>query len=56
MTKTARKRFKVTAGKAAAAVVDAAAPGEQEHGDDPVSYFLYTRPPGPAEPIAQQMP
>jgi hypothetical protein len=53
VAKTAGKRFKATAGKAAAAVVDPAAPGVQENGEDPVSYFLCTRPPGPAEPIAQ---
>jgi hypothetical protein len=51
--KTAGKRFKVTAGKAAAPVVDAAAPGVEENGEDPVSYFLSTRPPGPAQPVAQ---
>lgn len=53
VAKTARKRFKVKAGKAAAVVVDAAATGEQENGEDPVSYFVCTRPPGPAEPISQ---
>lgn len=53
VAKTAGKRFKVTAGKAAAPAVDTAAPGVQEIGEDPVSYFLCTRPPGPAQPLAQ---
>ncbi|MBP9903805.1 MAG: hypothetical protein KBH45_20315 [Verrucomicrobia bacterium] len=55
MAKTARKRFKVTAGKAAAATpaADAAAAGVEKDEEDPVSYFLCTRLPGPAEPIAQ---
>ncbi len=55
MKNTARKRFKVTAGKTngkadAAATV---APGEEKQGEDPVSYFLGTRLPGAAEPFAQ---
>jgi hypothetical protein len=50
--KTARKRFKVTAGKSAAGKTSAAPP-DVEEGEDPVSYFLGTRLPGPAEPIAQ---
>ncbi len=55
VAKTARKRFKVTAGKAAAATpaADAAAAGVEKDEEDPVSYFLCTRLPGPAEPIAQ---
>jgi hypothetical protein len=60
VTKTARKRFKVSAGKAvekAATPTDANAAGEgedgEDDGEDPVSYFLGTRLPGPAEPIAQ---
>ena len=60
--KTSRKRFKVTAGrtsasntatgKTAAAVLasDAAVEGD---GEDPVSYFLGSRLPGPAELFAQ---
>jgi hypothetical protein len=53
--KTARKRFKVSAGKAAATVApaDASASGEEDDGEDPISYFLGTRLPGPAEPFAQ---
>jgi hypothetical protein len=51
VAKTARKRFKVTAGKAAAPTPVAL--GVEEDGEDPVSYFLCTRPPGPAQPIAQ---
>jgi hypothetical protein len=61
--KTARKRFKVTAGKTAGKVAgkaaaaptptDATAPGVEPDGEDPVSYFLGTRLPGPAEPFAQ---
>ena len=47
--KTAKKRFKVTAGKAAAAE----AADEEEKEEDPVSYFLGTRLPGPAEPFAK---
>lgn len=52
---TARKRFKVSAGKAAgkATTTEATAPGAEENGEDPVSYFLGTRLPGPAEPFAQ---
>jgi hypothetical protein len=54
VAQTARKRFKVTAGKAAAPTpADPAAPAEEKDGEDPVSYFLSTRPPGPAQPIAQ---
>lgn len=58
VTKTARKRFKVTAGKTAptappATAVNAAAPDVKPDGEDPVSYFLGTRLPGPAEPFAQ---
>ena len=52
VTKTARKRFKVSTGKLAGKVV-ATAPGEENDGEDPVSYFLGTRLPGPAEPFAQ---
>lgn len=48
--KTARKRFKVSTGKTAAT---AAASGVEENGEDPVSYFLGTRLPGPAESFAQ---
>ena len=65
--KTARKRFKVsagrtsakntaagktTAGKAAKKTTEAA-PAVEEEGEDPISYFLGTRLPGPAEPLAQ---
>lgn len=66
MRNTSKKRFKVsagkpptgkaTAGKAAAAVSapDAAVGAAvAEDGDDPVSYFLGSRLPGPAEPLAQ---
>lgn len=53
---TSKKRFKAAAGKN-----PAKNPGAQEQpggavagaGEDPVSYFLGTRPPGPAEPFAQ---
>jgi hypothetical protein len=60
--KTAKKRFKVTAGKppaagkTAAAAGDAAAAAEaaaEAAGEDPVSYFLGSRLPGPAAPFAQ---
>ena len=65
--KTSKKRFKVTAGrtatsktatsktatgKTAAAVLASDAPVEEE-GEDPVSYFLGSRLPGPAEHFAQ---
>lgn len=57
VTKTARKRFKVTAGKTAGKVgttaTDATATDVEDDGEDPVSYFLGTRLPGPAEPFAQ---
>lgn len=55
VTKTARKRFKVSVGKAAGtpAPTDATAPGVEDPGEDPVSYFLGTRLPGPAESFAQ---
>lgn len=32
---------------------DVTTPGEEQKGEDPVSYFLGTRLPGPAEPFAQ---
>ena len=51
--KTARKRFKVTAGKRTAGKSSATAPDVEEEGEDPVSYFLGTQLPGPAQPIAQ---
>lgn len=51
--KTARKRFKVSAGKTAGEARDATEPVAEENGEDPVSYFLGTRLPGPAEPFAQ---
>jgi hypothetical protein len=54
--KTARKRFKVKAGKSAATAADTAdktTPCEEKNGEDPVSYFLGTRLPGPAESFAQ---
>ena len=62
MRKTAKKRFKVTAGKppagkaatgksAATLAPDAAAVAAA--GEDPVSYFVGSRLPGPAEPLAQ---
>lgn len=65
VSKTAKKRFKVSAGKnatgnttgnttTAAPAVDAAAPQTaEETGEDPVSYFLGSRLPGPAEPLAE---
>ena len=52
MRDTAKKRFKAAAGKTAAAVPEPAAAGEAA-GEDPVSYFLGSRLPGPAEPLAQ---
>ena len=52
--KTSKKRFKFPAGKAAAVAPAAAAtPAAEEEGDDPVSYFLGSKLPGPAEPLAQ---
>ena len=52
--KSAGKRFKITAGKPPAPAVDAVAVVPlEEAGEDPVSYFLGTRLPGPAEPFAQ---
>lgn len=57
--KTARKRFKVKAGKSAATAADTASaadkttPDEEKNGEDPVSYFLGTRLSGPAESFAQ---
>lgn len=51
--KTSKKRFKVTAGRTAAAAVLAAGAVREEEGEDPVSYFLGSRLPGPAEPFAQ---
>lgn len=57
VAKTARKRFKTsagkTAGKTAATPTDTTAVGVENAGEDPVSYFLGTRLPGPAEPFAQ---
>ena len=53
VAQTARKRFKVKTGKSAATAADTASPGEPQNGEDPVSYFLGTCPPGPAEPFAQ---
>lgn len=66
MRKTAEKRFKAAAGKppagkattgknAAAAPPGnpAAPPAAEEAGEDPVSYFVGSRLPGPAEPLAQ---
>ena len=54
---TARKRFKITAGrtstKKTADKTAVAATAVEENGEDPVSYFLGTRLPGPAEPFAQ---
>jgi len=54
--KTARKRFKVAAGRTAAgtsaAVVLASDAAVGEPGEDPVSYFLGSRLPGPAQPFA----
>jgi hypothetical protein len=54
--KTARKRFKVSAGKRVAKDAtesDSMAAGEEEAGEDPVSYFLGTSLPGPAQGFAQ---
>ena len=61
MRKTAKKRFKISAGKTAtgnnAAAMPsgdtAAPPAEEKAGEDPISYFLSSRLPGPAEPFAQ---
>jgi hypothetical protein len=50
---TARKRFKATAGKAAAPAPAPAPPDVEQSGEDPVSYFLATSPPGPAETFAR---
>jgi hypothetical protein len=55
---TARKRFKATAGKVAVGKVAAGKSGEaaaevEKEDEDPVSYFIGTRLPGPAEPFAQ---
>ena len=60
MRKTAKKRFKISAGKppagkaaaAAAAAAGDAATAAEEAGDDPVSYFLGSRLPGPAQAFA----
>jgi hypothetical protein len=53
--KTARKRFKVAAGKSAATATapDRPPPDLEQDAEDPVSYFLSTSLPGPAEPFAQ---
>ena len=60
VSKTAKKRFKAATGKAApgkhAAAVppgNPAGPPAQEAGEDPVSYFVGSRQPGPAQPLAQ---
>ena len=54
---TSQKRFKTTAGKPPAGKPAAAVPAPgaavAEDGDDPVSYFLGSRLPGPAAPFAQ---
>jgi len=57
VTKTARKRFKVNVGKstgkaATPTPAQAPTPGVEPDGEDPVSYFLGTRLPGPAAPYA----
>lgn len=55
--KTSKKRFKVAAGRTAAGKAAAAGKASgaavEEEGEDPVSYFLGSRLPGPAEPFAQ---
>jgi hypothetical protein len=53
--KTAKKRFKTSAGKSATGKAAASAPAAaaEEDEEDPVSYFLGSRLPGPAEPLAQ---
>ena len=55
--KVAGKTAGKTAGKASATPTDASAPGVEDDGEDdkedPGSYFLGTRLPGPAEPFAQ---
>jgi hypothetical protein len=55
--KTSRKRFKVAAGRTAAGKAAAAAPAShaavEEAGEDPVSCFLSSRLPGPAQPFAE---
>lgn len=61
MRDTSKKRFKVTAGKPPAGKAAAAGPVPDAtvgaavgaDGEDPVSYFLGTKLPGPAEPFAQ---
>ncbi len=51
---TAKKLFKNSAGKPPTTKKTAAgAPAVEEEGEDPVSYFLGTKLPGPAEPFAQ---
>lgn len=53
---TSKKRFKTTAGKppaAGSAPATAVAAAVAKDGDDPVSYFLGSRRPGPAAPFAQ---
>ncbi len=55
VAQTARKRFKAKAGKSGATTADIASPGEERNGEDPVSYFLCTRLPGPAESFAQHI-
>lgn len=53
VAKTARKRFKTSAGKTAATPTDPTATGVEDAGEDPISYFLSTHLPGPAEFFAQ---
>lgn len=53
VARTARKRFKIKAGKSAATTPANTPAGEEKDGEDPVSYFLCTRLPGPAQPLAQ---
>lgn len=57
VAKPGGKRFKTsagkTAGKAAATPKDTTTASVEDDGEDPVSYFLGTRLPGPAEPFAQ---
>jgi hypothetical protein len=53
VARTTRKRFKDRAGKSAATTTGTASPGEEKNGEDPVSYFLCTRLPGPADFFAQ---
>lgn len=53
VTKTGRKRFKVSTGKLGATPKNSTPQGVDDEGEDPVSYFLGTHLPGPAQPFSQ---